>query len=209
MEGDTPSFLGLLPNGLNEPEHPEWGGWGGRYVAVDASGDTGLYSDSIDWVVGENGELFYTKYGSIWRWRQAYQYDFAARMGWTVSAGNTTDGGITYTGENNHHPVVVVNGSCGTLELPYVFGESIVLDASESWDPDGDSLTFDWFHYREVTMSITPDIENVSPNVTFTPLDGVGALTEITPNNNLVSGPKRLVAPSSLMLTLLRRCILS
>ena len=31
MEGDTPSFLSLIPNGLNVPEHPEWGGWGGRY----------------------------------------------------------------------------------------------------------------------------------------------------------------------------------
>ena len=28
MEGDTPSWLALIPNGLSEPEHPEWGGWG-------------------------------------------------------------------------------------------------------------------------------------------------------------------------------------
>ena len=31
MEGDTPSFLGLVNNGLSVPEHPDWGGWGGRY----------------------------------------------------------------------------------------------------------------------------------------------------------------------------------
>lgn len=31
MEGDTPAFLGLIPNGLNVAEHPNWGGWGGRY----------------------------------------------------------------------------------------------------------------------------------------------------------------------------------
>lgn len=31
MEGDTPSFLNLIANGLNNPEHPDWGGWGGRY----------------------------------------------------------------------------------------------------------------------------------------------------------------------------------
>ena len=31
MEGGTPSFLGLIPNGLNVPERPDWGGWGGRY----------------------------------------------------------------------------------------------------------------------------------------------------------------------------------
>ena len=32
MEGDTPSFLGLISNGLNDPEHPDYGGWGGRYA---------------------------------------------------------------------------------------------------------------------------------------------------------------------------------
>ena len=31
MEGDTPTFLSLIPNGMNAPEHPDWGGWGGRY----------------------------------------------------------------------------------------------------------------------------------------------------------------------------------
>ena len=31
MEGDTPTFLSLIPNGMNSPEHPDWGGWGGRY----------------------------------------------------------------------------------------------------------------------------------------------------------------------------------
>jgi hypothetical protein len=48
MEGDTPSFLTLIPNGLNKPEHPDWGGWGGRYEfyqpdysALDTKGFTG------------------------------------------------------------------------------------------------------------------------------------------------------------------------
>lgn len=31
MEGDTPSWLFLIPNGLNDPEHPDQGGWDGRY----------------------------------------------------------------------------------------------------------------------------------------------------------------------------------
>ena len=26
-----PSFLRLISNGLNDPEHPNFGGWGGRY----------------------------------------------------------------------------------------------------------------------------------------------------------------------------------
>ena len=31
MEGDTPSFLNLIDNGLSDPERPDIGGWGGRY----------------------------------------------------------------------------------------------------------------------------------------------------------------------------------
>ena len=31
-EGDTPAFFYLLPNGLHEPEHPHYGGWGGRFT---------------------------------------------------------------------------------------------------------------------------------------------------------------------------------
>ena len=34
-EGDTPSFLYLLAKGLSDPEHPEWGGWGGRFRRLD------------------------------------------------------------------------------------------------------------------------------------------------------------------------------
>ena len=45
MEGDTPSFLFLIPNGLNAPEHPEWGGWGGRYEKQG-----GFYTDTADTV---------------------------------------------------------------------------------------------------------------------------------------------------------------
>jgi hypothetical protein len=47
--------------------------------------------------------------------------------------------------------VVVLNGNTG-LEAFHVkvgFGEVVKLDASQSWDPDGDGLKFMWMHYRE------------------------------------------------------------
>lgn len=195
MEGDTPSFLGLLPNGLNEPEHPEWGGWGGRYIPADASGNTGVYSDAADWVIGQNNDTFFSKYASIWRWRQAFQYDFAARMAWTVGSSNASADATP----TNHHPVAVVNGSCGTLTIPYRFGESVVLDASESWDSDGDELSFDWFHYREVTMRLEGEIPRDSPNVTFTSLDSTASVVSVLPNDNLVSQSWQSPAPLLLL----------
>src|SRR5215472_8134272 len=39
MEGDTPSFLGLIDNGLNSYRRPDWGGWGGRYVFLQPYGE--------------------------------------------------------------------------------------------------------------------------------------------------------------------------
>lgn len=190
MEGDTPSFLGLLPNGLNTPEHPEWGGWGGRYILADASGAQGLYSDAGDFAIGVNNDTFFSRYASIWRWRQAYQFDFAARMQWTVNPGNSTD-----AGSSNHQPLAVVNGSCGTLQLPYRLGDSVVLDASQSWDPDDDSLAFDWFHYREPTFTLQGDIPRISPNVTFDPLDIGGSVVSVTPNDNDVSSSPLVLIP--------------
>lgn len=44
-EGDSPSFMYCLSNGLNDPEHPEYGGWGGRFSTGKVAGIRGM-----DWV---------------------------------------------------------------------------------------------------------------------------------------------------------------
>ncbi|KAJ8083625.1 hypothetical protein PM082_009500 [Marasmius tenuissimus] len=177
MEGDTPSFLGLFPNGLNAPGHPEWGSWGGRYILADSSGETSTYSDAADFAIGISNDTFWSKYASIWRWRPAFQFDFAARMQWSVN-GDVANA--------NHHPVAVVNGTCGfgAMEVPFKLGDSVVLDASETWDPDGDGLVFDWFHYREASIRQDGPIERESPYVTLVPLEG-GKLVEATPKRNI------------------------
>ncbi|MDX1641793.1 MAG: DUF1593 domain-containing protein, partial [Balneolaceae bacterium] len=50
MEGDTPAYLSLIPNGLNDAEHPNVGGWGGRYELytpdVDPSTAPGIPEDT-------------------------------------------------------------------------------------------------------------------------------------------------------------------
>ncbi|KAJ6028772.1 hypothetical protein N7540_004348 [Penicillium herquei] len=104
------------------------------------------YSDTQDEVIGTNGKTFRTNQATIWRWSEAFQNDFAARMQWTLTPDRSTV---------NHAPVVIVNGHEGPEPL-YIDAEvetEIVLDASESYDPDGDDLTFRWFQYKEPTKA--------------------------------------------------------
>lgn len=142
-EGDTPSFLPLIQNGLNAMDEPTWGGWGGRYGLVDRDiGGARHYADVADGVVGKDGKTYVSSQATIWRWREAYQNDFAARMQWTL------DGDF---GSAKHAPIAVVSGDA-TLDSinMQVQPDAIVrLDASESWSPDGDELVFKWWHYRE------------------------------------------------------------
>ncbi|KAL3443601.1 hypothetical protein BJX65DRAFT_298234 [Aspergillus insuetus] len=146
VEGDTPTFLYLMQNGLGSPEHPEWGSWGGRYIGPDLRGTVRHYTDAVDTAIGKDGERYTSNHATIWRWREAFQNDFAARMQWTL----TDD-----PKRASHQPVVTVNRSTGPqpLLLDIEPGEIVYLDASDSYDPDGGSLSFSWFQYREPTMN--------------------------------------------------------
>jgi hypothetical protein len=166
MEGDTPSFLGLIPNGVNAPEHPGWGGWGGRYefyVPEPTPLSNGLarpgqenvpveetrpiwtnaedaYSPIVPQRFGRAHVMDTTVYRgnqvTILRWRDDFQNDFAARMDWTVAS---------YT-EANHPPVPrLLHADTLTVRA----GETFWLDADGTTDPDGDSLSYFWFEYPE------------------------------------------------------------
>jgi hypothetical protein len=151
MEGDTPSYLGLLDNGLNAYRRPDWGGWGGRYVYRQPYGETHpIWTQggdefarvtSQDTVMGVDGVEHVSDQATIWRWREAFQNDFAARMSWTVA---------DYA-HASHNPLVVVNGAAGSapIEMEIEVGKTVTLDASHSADPDGRGLHFHWFHYAE------------------------------------------------------------
>ena len=162
VEGDTPAFLGLIPNGLNVPDRPDFGGWGGRYELSTPDFDSIGEGSSV--VVKQpetrpiwtNADDSYTPYlpsvqkraieksdrtftgnqVTLWRWRDDFQNDFAARMDWAMQSYD----------EANHPPVVKLNHP---TEITVKSGQSINFDAYGSYDPDGDSISYLWFHYPE------------------------------------------------------------
>jgi hypothetical protein len=162
MEGDTPSFLGLVANGLDAPEHPDWGGWGGRYELYTprmrkwlAEPETRpIWTDAEDEVLGVDGTWQTSNKATLWRWRRAFQNDFAARMDWTTKP---------YAGAN-HPPVPTLRHAGEITARP---GQRISLQA-DATDPDGNALSYEWSYYPEAgTLSLQSglsgaplDIEN-------------------------------------------------
>ena len=162
MEGDTPSWLSLIPNGLNDPKHPDWGGWGGRYelykpdFSKEKKGSSGvpfepetraIWTNAIDnyspYIFKEYGRTVekdttsFTGYKvTLWRWRNDFQNDFAARMDWCTKSYK----------EANHPPVIILSQPDN---ITVKSGQGFGLDASSSKDPDGDSISFLWFEYPE------------------------------------------------------------
>jgi len=161
MEGDTPSWLNLIPNGLSYPEHPEWGGWGGRYEFYRPAFDSLKRGNSGVPIVPETRAIWtdaadkftlhiFNEYGravrldtttftgnkvTLWRWRNDFQNDFAARMSWCTESYKKA----------NHTPVPEL---LVPEHMNVKSGEKFRLDAKAT-DPDGDNLSYLWFNYPE------------------------------------------------------------
>lgn len=153
-EGDSPAFLHTIPVGLRSMESPGWGGWGGRYVKVrentwlDPVADPNYRYPDGRWYgnsawgrsrLRENrpNDAELTQYVKpIWRWMEAMQNDFASRADWCVKS----------FAEANHPPMVKL---AMPLDLQVQAGKEVSLSAHGSIDPDGDQLSYRWWHYQE------------------------------------------------------------
>lgn len=122
-EGDSPSFFHMIGNGLDPWIDPAYGGWGGRFVK---NGSELYYSDAVDDEDRMHGQ---------WIWLIDIQNDFAARMDWCVMDSKLA----------NHYPHIAP-GIPDYIQA--VKGDRICLDASASFDPDGDKLSYRWWHYH-------------------------------------------------------------
>ncbi|MGF1586076.1 MAG: nucleoside hydrolase-like domain-containing protein [Bacteroidales bacterium] len=143
MEGDTPSFLYLIDNGLNFPERPDYGGWGGRYELYTPPykkwfhepETRPIWTNTEDMVVVD-GTRYISPQATIWRWREAFQNDFLSRINWTI---------MNYE-EANHPPVPIL---AHPNEITVKSNDVVKLDATPTTDPDGDNLTYNWYLYFE------------------------------------------------------------
>ncbi len=150
MEGDTPSFLYLINNGLGSREHPNYGSWGGRYEYHTPKTELyffepetrPLWTNAPDEVYSEVDQQYHTSdQATIWRWREAFQNDFAARMDWCIKP---------Y--EEANHPPVPSLAHEQVLEVKE--GDKVILKAEGCSDPDGDALSYQWIYYREAGNSV-------------------------------------------------------
>ena len=134
VEGDTPSFLYLMPNGLNDPENPTQTGWAGYH-------ERGICPDSL--TTAWNSWQEPVRSISIAYKQRFYPdelNDFIARIEWAEK------------GSGNKNPIVIVNNQPGlaSIHINAHVNDVIKLDASNSYDPDNENLSFTWWQQPEI-----------------------------------------------------------
>ena len=134
VEGDTPSFLYIMPNGLNDPEDPTQAGWAGCHKF-------GLCVDSLTyaWTSWQEPQKSITE-GYKRRFYEAELNDFCARMQWAND------------GKGNTNPRVLIKNkfSLVPIHIKAKAGDSIPLSAVVS-DEEKDSCSINWWVQPEAS----------------------------------------------------------
>lgn len=146
-EGDTMSFLYLVPTGMNDPQQPTWGSWAGRYGLNEKEAPRPYYWANQK----DRWEGTTHRDNTLKRWAVALQNDFRTRLNWCVAP----------VGRANHapQPHCQEDGSGKILFAKAPAGKPCALSAAGSSDPDGDRLRYHWYVYPEAgTYAGTPVI---------------------------------------------------
>jgi hypothetical protein len=156
--GGTIPWLGLMQKGFYSIDHPNWGGWSGRFtkekkenywsrhldIRKDEKQNAPFYTfvEDVDkWIDPRNGDVYHSIFTPVYRWREAFYNDFKCRMDWCLAEYE----------DANHHPVAALEGDKSNTII-YVntkSNETLSFDASASFDPDEDKLSFNWWIYNE------------------------------------------------------------
>lgn len=136
-EGDTMSFLYLVPTGMNDPMQPTWGSWAGRYGLNEKDAPRPHYWANQK----DHWENTTHRDNTLKRWAVHLQNDFRARLKWCVKP----------TNQANHPPRPHCQGdaSSNILFAEAPVGQPYRLSAAGTTDPDGDRLSYRWYVYPE------------------------------------------------------------
>ena len=175
--------------------------WSEYETHIQNHGNLGSQYPKYVWGLGpDNNAYSYVNYtgtaSSVCRNYEAHFYpatfnNFAARMDWAKD------------GSGNRNPIVVINENTGIdiiTKTPQP-GATLILDASATSDPDGDSLTFKWWILSEAgtyTQDIIISNSNSSRVTVKIPSDSEGktfhVICEVTDNGtHNLSSYRRLI----------------
>jgi hypothetical protein len=151
-EGDDPTFMNMLGQGLRAYEKGSYGGWGGRALSEremsvfwTPTSDTSQQSMAARMSsLTEQLSKIANGYPDFF---PAAQRDFAARLKWSVTP--------RYA-DANHAPIVEIEGP---LDLIASRGETIRINGNVS-DPDGNKVSIQWWQFQVGTYPDKIGISN-------------------------------------------------
>ncbi len=160
-DGDSPALLHILSGyyGLRSTEDPSYGGWGSRFSKSKNKDNEQVNIDEetlnphyiADRYAGDT--IVRTPYQKMHysgaRWADDFQNELAVRADWCVK---------NYK-ETNHPPEIRLLVS---EDIEAVQGQIINLQC-EGTDPDGDTLSYRWWQYKEAgTSTSSIKLENAN-----------------------------------------------